>query len=427
MIIYFVADVFQTHPAGVYRYAYEMALRMHEDERVNLKFVQTGSFLSEDLNLTLRHLFGPNASLYEVVEIFGVATNRSYLSIFRSLYLRLKKRDRKSCNWYLKKLIVLTRLIAKLESFVEMQAKLPALNEDVIFSPYDALGRFLKTKESPLSVHVVHDVLPLLAPDFFVSNKSYMKIFNSLAYRDLVITVSECTKKDLIHYHKRINAESIHVVPIAASERFREVTNEDEIKVVCDKYGIPQNCDYVLIVSTIEPRKNHVRLLKSWTAVYNQLELNNPRLVIAGSRGWGEHYQKELSGLIDDAKSVITTGFVEDDDLPALYSGSVFTVYPSLYEGFGIPILESIMCGRFCLTSNVSSMPEIIGSDVPLVDPYSVDDIANKLLLFANDLDERARLERIVHQRAKSFSWEKTYKHTYELISNRRGVSLKRA
>ena len=238
--------------------------------------------------------------------------------------------------------------------------------------------------------------------------------------------MSENTKKDLLKYNKQINPNIVKAVHISASEKYKPIEDSKKIEKIKLKYGIPADSNYILTVCTIEPRKNHIRLTQAWKQVYDKLKLHKPKLVIVGKKGWGEEYQKNLSITSAHLESLIFTGFVEDDDLPVLYSGSVFSIYPSCYEGFGLPVLESIKCGTFCLTSNTSSMPEVTGNGVPSVNPYSIDDIAEKILSLSNDNCLLKELSEKQYEHSKLFSWNQTYEKTcYEINESLKNSSIR--
>ena len=289
----------------------------------------------------------------------------------------------------------------------------------ILFTPYEHAGDLLRSDCKPFIVHVVHDLIPVINPAYFDSTSIFREIFGRLPEADLILTVSQHTRQDLIEHHPAIEEPRVHSIPIAASGHFQPEHDADRLRRIRSKYGIPEDCDYVLSLCTIEPRKNHLRLLQAWAAGFDKLNLRSPKLVLAGSHGWGKNYQKEMGGAIKAVESIIMTGYVDDEDLPLLYSDCTFSVYPSLYEGFGLPVLESMKCGRFCLTSNVSSLPEITGPDMIRVDPTSVESISECILRVANDAAFREELEREALRRCAPFSWDHTYEQTIQLIRNR--------
>lgn len=192
---------------------------------------------------------------------------------------------------------------------------------------------------------------------------------------DLVIADSMATKKDIIEFLK-IPEEKIRVVYPAAASEF----NEDAKPRLSDK-------PYILTVGTIEPRKNLSRL----ATALEKLNLKDYELVNVGKAGWGD----QIKGL----------GYVPQKDMPALYKGASLFVYPSLYEGFGLPILEAMSVGCPVATSNVSSMPEVGGDAAVYFDPLDIDDMAEKISLALKNANEMKKKSLV---QSKKFSWKKT-------------------
>ncbi len=205
---------------------------------------------------------------------------------------------------------------------------------------------------------------------------------------DVVIAVSESTKKDIVEI-LGIKEEKIKVVYEAARSFFKKSPK---------KYvGKP----YILAVGTREPRKNLDRLVKA----FKSLNLKDVDLLIAGKHGWGK-----------DIQGVKTLDYISPEGLVEFYSGAACFVYPSIYEGFGIPILEAFSCGCPVVTSNISSMPEVGGRAAIYADPLSISDIAEKIK-YVLDLSSSKRkelTERGISQ-AEKFSWEKAAKETIKI------------
>lgn len=204
---------------------------------------------------------------------------------------------------------------------------------------------------------------------------------------DLVIAVSQATKKDIVEILK-IPEEKIRVIYEAATPNFAAV--KTKVKK-----------EYILAVGTREPRKNLGRLIQA----YQLLKLKDVELAIAGNFGWGE-----------DVKGVKCLGYVPNEKLPELYSGAKVFVYPSLYEGFGIPILEAMACGCPVVTSNVSSLPEVGGEAAIYTDPLKVTDLTEKIK-YALGAD-RDKLAKKGFDQVKKFSWEKTAQETFEVYQS---------
>jgi glycosyltransferase involved in cell wall biosynthesis len=222
-----------------------------------------------------------------------------------------------------------------------------------------------------------------------------------------VITISDSARQDLLQVLK-IPPEKIHVVYGAAPQHFRQVTNAGQLASLRQKYGLPEQ--FLLYVGTLEPRKNLTRLVQAFSQLKAQ---GHPhKLVLAGPWGWsmnGFHQQIEELNLADRVQLL---GYIPDEDLPGLYSLATAFVFPSLYEGFGLPPLEAMACGTPVLSSRNSSLAEICGDAAYLVDPRDVENLAEGLRRVVADADLRAQLSESGRRRAQEFSWERAARET---------------
>jgi len=241
---------------------------------------------------------------------------------------------------------------------------------------------------------------------------------------DLIIAVSEATKKDIIEI-LGIPAEKIRVIYEATPTDIDRIEDQKVIDKVKKKFGVKGN--YLLTVATLEPRKNLKRIIEAFKLFSNgsngnrinsnRLEKNsgNSRmtLVIVGKAGWDE----EISRLAKKQLSnIIFTGYINREvELSAFYSGAACFVFPSLYEGFGLPILEAMKCGCPVVSSNLSSMPEVAGEAGILVDPLDVKDIAWGINEVIGDKGRRESLIKKGFEQVKKFSWEKTARETLKV------------
>ena len=244
-------------------------------------------------------------------------------------------------------------------------------------------------------------------------------IYNSLTEgkikkSDKIITVSETTKNDIIKRFK-VPEDKISIIHLGLSTVFRRTINTD----ILLKYGITKK--YILFVGNIEPKKNLVRLLKAYYEVVCTKNITH-QLVIAGKKAWK---YKEVFRTVHSLKlqnKVIFTGYFPEKDLPALYSMADLFVFPSIYEGFGIPPLEAMACEIPVLASNTGALPEITGGNCLMVDPYNVNDIANGIHHLLTN--ENLRREYIVKGKkwVKQFTWERAARMTmkiYEEVGKR--------
>lgn len=251
-------------------------------------------------------------------------------------------------------------------------------------------------------VVTIHDAAVLDHPEWFSARFAawYRFLLPRLAKNAVrILTVSEFSRERLAET-LAMDPERISVVPNGVDTRF-ETIRPDAAETVLKRLGLPRN--YVLALGSLEPRKNIGGLLSAWTLLLARKEIDEDvHLVVAGGK----------SSLFRDAKlpalpeRVVLTGYVTDEDLPALYSRALAFVYPSLYEGFGLPPLEAMACGAPVVTSGSTSIPEVTGNAALYVDPHETESIAEGLRLVLGDADLRASLRAAGLERAKVFSWD---------------------
>lgn len=252
---------------------------------------------------------------------------------------------------------------------------------------------------------VVHDMVFRDCPETAsFKTKLLLRLYlkRSMKRADRVITVSEFSRSRIIHYYG-VPEEKISIVPCGVDcDRFKPCSDNAVLEKIRHKYGICGK--YILYLGTLEPRKNILNLVKAYQA-FTENKTDFPVLVISGGKGWLYDeifaYIKE-NGLED---RIIFTGYIADDEKAPLLSGAEFFCFPSLYEGFGMPILEAMACGTPVLTSNAASMPEVGGSACEYCDPLSAEDIKNKLELLWDSPGRRRELSELGLRRARLFSW----------------------
>jgi glycosyltransferase involved in cell wall biosynthesis len=262
-------------------------------------------------------------------------------------------------------------------------------------------------------VVTVHDAFPFVTPATSTAlERLIYRLWLPLALRraDAVITVSECSKRDILRYLP-IQTEQVVVVPNAVSASYRPLTAE-EIAPGLGRHGLEPG--YLLFVGSVEPRKNLLRLLEAFALA--RREANRARLVIVGARNaWIDSPVGAAVERLGLGDWVRFTGYVAEADLPALYNGAAGFAFPSLYEGFGLPVLEAMACGTPVVTSNVSSLPEVAGDAALLVDPCDTEALARSLQGLLTDADLRADLRERGLRRAALFSWGRTARETVEV------------
>lgn len=253
-----------------------------------------------------------------------------------------------------------------------------------------------------------YDLIPVLFPHFFHpdARKNFDANIDVFRTADRVYTISNSTLVDLAETAD-IDRDRLRYAGIAADVNIG-ARNPDEVQKTLKKFGLYET-EYIVMVSTVEPRKNHLRLLQAYEMLRNRLP-DCPKLVMVGQMGWDFQEVlnfRETHGLMADTSMLSNLTI---DDLSCLYTGALFSVYPSVYEGFGLPVLESMECGTPVLTSNISSMAEIAGDAALTVDPYSVEDISRGLYALSTDAAMRASLVTKGDQRRQDYTWDKTAK-----------------
>lgn len=259
------------------------------------------------------------------------------------------------------------------------------------------------------AVLTVHDLVYHLFPSYHKRlNYWYLNAAMPLYVRraNAVIAVSESTKRDLIRVYGVADSK-ISVVYEAASPAFRPAAPE-QIAETKARYGLPDR--YLLTLGTIEPRKNLIRLVSALQALRRKdRELS---LVIVGSTGWLYQDFFEQLEKLDDPRAVLLSGYVPDADLPAVISGAAALVLASLYEGFGLPIVEAMACGTPVICSNTSSLPELGGNAAKYFDPQDTQNMTDVIASVLEDADLRAEMRQRGLAQAARFSWQRTAAET---------------
>lgn len=277
---------------------------------------------------------------------------------------------------------------------------------------FHATEHLLPPLESIPTVLTVHDLVFEHFPQYHKKkNYLYLRAAMPLYCRraTAIIAVSEATKADLTRLYG-IDPTKITAIPEAAASHFRPQPPE-RVESVRLRYGLPQR--YILAVGTIEPRKNLSRLIDACGPLL--AEGLTEGLLIVGSRGW--LYESFFRHLEDSPwrDKIILPGFVVDEDLPAVYGGAQISVQPSLFEGFGLPVLEAMACGSPVCTSNTSSLPEVGGQAALYFDPEDVEEMRGTLRTALCDANLRQEMSQQGLERAAGFSWKRTAKRTFDL------------
>lgn len=275
---------------------------------------------------------------------------------------------------------------------------------DLLWIPTHTLPFF-----APKSVVTVHDVGFMVRPELYKSADRIYHLFSTariIKNAAHIITVSEFSKKEIIKFCK-VPADRVSVTPLAPNLEFRRLP-ELEIKKVLAKYGI--NEPYFIFTGRLEKKKNIGGLMAAFAAF--RAKHQNAKLVLVGRPGFGwEEARKFCSN-----GSVIELGWARSADLPALVSGALALVLPSLYEGFGLPVLEAFASGTPVIASRAASLPEVGGEAALYVDPEHPEEMAAAMGRIYKEPELRAKLSALGAERVKLYSWEKTAEATWEVL-----------
>jgi len=280
-------------------------------------------------------------------------------------------------------------------------------NASIFHSPYFAIPNQARGRKNLSAFLTVYDLIAILQPQYFDSSWSHFKtIVDGIRADDWVVCISQKTREDLCNYRKDLDPRRVFVTHLGAADWFYPCRDTAKMEAVRSKYKIPAG-RYMLSLCTFEPRKNLAHLIRCFTRMIQQEPLTDLRLVLAGGLGWKyESIFQELTGKDESIRSrIIITGRVADEDMAALYSGAMAFVYPSLYEGFGLPPLEAMQCGTPVITSNTSSLPEVVGDAGIMIDPNDADGLCQSMLRLANKTELRQTMSKKSLERAKLFSW----------------------
>ncbi len=297
------------------------------------------------------------------------------------------------------------------KSMISNMKKQPKINVSIWT---DFLGEVYSGNKSIITIHDMsyHHYPQYTWPGHEGDLQAHLKDHANKA--DLIMCISENTKKDVMNI-LGIPENKIWVTYMGVSEEFKYYRDKSIMNNFRQRSGLPER--FILFVGTMEPRKNLIRLIEAYYLLLSHYNIKEP-LVIVGGKGWKNDflYQRIKELKIED--KLIITGYVSDEDLPLYYNAATVFAYPSLYEGFGIPVIEAMACGVPVVTSNVSSLPEVAGDAAVLVNPEEPEEIAAAIYRIMIDEDLYESLREKGFKQASKFTWEACAKKTLEAISH---------
>ncbi len=364
--------------------------------------------------MTLNHQIRSGLLVYIENLLNGLAEidfNNEYFLFFASLRKKSLQMPGPVQNNFVKKVILIPDMQFPYREFILNKGLFPYFLRkyrcDIYHAPAGLNIPVVNSKVKKLVT--IHDIRTLkICDESFPQNIKYLK--KVLRYADICITVSNCTKKDILE-NFNVSPNKIKVIYVGVDERFKPIKDKESLNSIKVKYNLEDKYFFSLGQT---PRKNIKRLIKAFSIFKYK---NDFSLVIGGAGDdgpWVAQYQS-LARKLEIEDRVKFIGYISNEDLPLLYSASECFVFPSLYEGFGIPILEAMCCGTPVITSNVSALPEI-GGDAPLyVNPYDEYDIAKKMEKIVENKGLKNQIVEKGLRRSAEFSWKKMARETLDI------------
>lgn len=285
------------------------------------------------------------------------------------------------------------------------------LKLDLYHSTHYVLPGFVPSKV----VVTIHDIIHLLYPEFLPSNFAFLyaqrMIRRSLTRGDQILSVSQNTKSDLMQYFE-VDGRKIHVVYNGVEDVFRRKLPAEELDRWMRDLGLER--PYLLFVGNPKPHKNLDTVVKAYAKARHIASIDAP-LVCVGNREATEFKIRQRAEYLGIADKVRLLGHVAQEALPAIYQGATLFLYPTLYEGFGLPVVEAMASGLAVITSNTSALKEVAEGYAHLVDPLDVDGMAKAIAHCMGDAEHRRSLAKLGTRRAEAFRWEQTARQTLEV------------
>lgn len=370
--------------------------------------------------------------MYQCFEKDSIIKNIAKLDIYNnfaieSLIIRYEilkaQSEQKNQRRFIKFILALLKTIKTLTYKFNAKKYSKLLQDiDIFFSPLGAIPDEISIVKHIKKCNVLHDIIPLVLPGYKkgFKNGPFYKLFKTLNKNDLYFANSEYTKNDFIKYFSKINPDNITVIPLSTGADYKQVTDLKEIEQIKNKYKIPADKKYLFSLCMLEPRKNVIFAIKNFLEFVKKNKIDDFVYVLGGN-SWGNFEDKlksEIPDIENYADKIIKIGYVQDEDMSSLYSGAEMFVFPSLYEGFGMPILEAMKCACPVICSNLTSMPEVIGDCGIQINPKEDNELikAFEKMYFDEEFRKQCSIQGL--KRSQYFTWERCI----DVILNKLGV-----
>lgn len=385
--------------SGIFFVAYNVLLELLKRPEYNI-------YLYADDLIKLREVV-ENYAEFVGCKIYKFSFLQEWVAYFRNL-----KNENKS-NHGLSLLRAVYGLMASiLKKCYKLSEKAVNMQDiDVFFSPMNAVPDVIRYNKHIKCYTILHDVIPIADECKYLNwqAKWFHKLIKSINKKDYYFANSEFTKQDFIKYVPNINEENISVIPLSTGKPYKQIQDEKELDRVRLKYNIPQDKKYIFSLCSLNPRKNLLFSIRNFLKFLEKNNLEDFVIVLGGA--YFDGFEKVMNDNLREygniENKILRIGYVDDDDLSALYSGAEMFLFPSLYEGFGMPVLEAMQCGLPVICSNCTSIPEVIGDCGIQIDPHNDEEMVNAIEKMYFDREFRSQCIQRGFERSKLFTWEK--------------------
>ena len=394
---------------GIARTAWTLADLLHQNLGNNLSFSATGSI---EASLQTERLLNAHPNLHSAIHpISPFARNVNQLN---------KEINNNSPIEKIKQLTLpnISRVLNVTRQPIDATILAQA---DIFHSSYPRIPKQVRKALPDRHLQTVYDLTPLLLDEKYFGPGQRgitQRLIDTIQPNDWVTTISDATRNDLLN-RKKLNPDRVATIYLAASPKiFYPVSDKSVIQATKRKYQLPEG-DYFLSLHSLAPHKNMEHLISCFKQVVLQEKKQDLHLVICGgNRGAVGSMIKDNQLTDTDLKFIHFAGFIDDSDLAAIYSGAIGFIFPSLYEGFGLPVLEAMQCGCPVISSNTSSLPEVVGEAGFLVSPTDQETLCEYIVKLDCSSDLRSQYSQHSLDRAAFFSWEKTINSLLEVYKH---------
>lgn len=402
-------DFDYTYRSGIFFVAYNLLVELMKNDNFDVELY---------CDLQFKYFLEETIKKHEEFKNCKIITYSKYDKIIKYL-TKLKYENKKD-----KRFLIFRPLIKmSLNIFLKLAQReniSPSMFDefDVYLSPKDAAPDFIQNNNKIKKCIVLHDIIPLKAENHTnIKIDWFNKLVNSLNKNDTYFANSEYTKQDILNYFEFLSPEQLTILPLSTGHPYKPESQE-KVSMIKNKYNIPAGKKYIFSLCTLEPRKNIPFAIKNFVEFIKKHNIDN--LVYALGGNYKSKLDEILQKLSPDYNKykdkILYLGYVDDNDMSALYSGAELFLFPSLYEGFGIPPLEAMQCGCPVITSNVTSLPEVVADAGIQINPKSDEELIAALekLYFNPDIRQNYKIKGL--ERAKLFSYKKCVDIIYDII-----------